>query len=193
VPKNFLCWPTLPACDFLQGPFAAKRVDNAVTWGKPFRKRKWRTFHLGHRTEGPAVCKAKAGRVHLVQNGRPTTRKYWLIVAQNVKIREVEYFVSNAPPKTALRLLLRVTFQRWNVEHAFRVAKSEIGFTHYEGRSYHGLMRHMTLCQLVMLFLTEHTARLREEKSGANARTDRAGAQHGLPLLARPPPQTLSA
>jgi SRSO17 transposase len=193
VPKNFLCWPTLPAYDSLQGPFAAKRVDNSATWGKPFRKRKWRTFHLAHQTEGPAVWKAKAGRVHLVQDGKPTVRKYWLIVAENIKTGEVKYFVSNAPPKTALRLLLRVAFQRWNVEHAFRVAKSEIGFSHYEGRHYQGLMRHLVLCQLVMLFLARETARLRGEKSGANARTDRAGTQRPLPRLAGPPLRAISA
>lgn len=190
VPRNFHCWPTLPAYDSPQGAFASKRADNAACWGKPFRKRKWRTFPLARQTEGPAAWKAKAGRVHLVRDGRPTVRKYWLIVAENIKTGEVKHFVSNAPPKTPLKLLLRVAFQRWNVEHAFRVAKSEIGFSHYEGRNYQGLMRHMVLCQLVMLFLAEQTARLRGEKSRANARTDRAGAQRDLPLLAGPPLQT---
>jgi SRSO17 transposase len=187
VPKNFLCWPTLPPYESLQGPFAAKRADHAAVWGKPFRKRKWRTFHLAHQTEGPAVWKAKAARVHLVRGGKPTARKYWLIVAKNVKTGEIKYFLSNAPPKTALRLLMRVAFQRWNVEHAFRAAKSEIGFSHYEGRNYRGLMRHMVLCQLVMLFLAEQTAQLRGEKSRANARTNSAGPQRDLPLLAGPP------
>jgi SRSO17 transposase len=193
VPKNFLCWPTRPVYDSRQGPFAPKRVDNAATWGKPFRRRKRRTFILAHQTEGPAVWKAKAGRVHLVQDGRPTPRKYWLIVAHNVKTGEVKYFVSNAPPRTALRLLLRVAFQRWNVEHTFRVAKSEIGFSHYEGRHYQGLMRHLVLCQLVMLFLAEQTARLRGEKPGTNDRADRASPQRRLPLLAGPPLQAIPA
>ena len=31
-------------------------------------------------------------------DGKPTARKYWLIVAQNVKTGEVKYFVSNVPP-----------------------------------------------------------------------------------------------
>lgn len=30
-------------------------------------------------------------------------------------------------------------------EHAIRVAKSEIGFIHYEGRNYQAMMRHQTL------------------------------------------------
>jgi len=114
-------------------------------------------------------------------------------VAENIKTGEVKYFVSNGPPKTALRLLLRVAFQRWNVEHAFRVAKGEIGFSHYEGRHYQGLMRHLVLCQLVMLFLARETARLRGEKSGANARTDGAGTQRHLPHLAGSSLQAISA
>jgi len=43
----------------------------------------------------------------------------------------------------------------------FRVVKTEIGFSHFEGRSYIGLMRHMILCQLVMTFVAEQTNRLR--------------------------------
>lgn len=186
VPKNFLCWPTLPVYSSLQGPFAAKRVDNAACRGKPFCKRKWRTIKLAHQTEGPAIWRFKAAGVHLVQAGRPTKRKYWLIVTKNVTTEEVKYFVSNAPPKTAQDLLMRVAFQRWNVEHSFRLAKSEIGFGHYEGRNYLGLMRHMVLCQLVMVFLAEETARLRGEKSAANAGADRACPQRDLQPLAEP-------
>lgn len=184
VPKNFLCWPTLPAYRSTQAPFAPKRVDNAACWGKPFRKRKWRRFRLKHQTEGPAIWWAKAGRVHLVQDGLPTERKYWLIVAKNEKTGEIKYFVSNAPRKTALKHLLRAAFCRWHVEHSFRVAKSEIGFSHYEGRHYLGLMRHMILCQLVMLFLAKQTARLRGEKSGADPGADGAGLQRPVQPVA---------
>ena len=41
----------------------------------------------------------------------------------------------------------------WNIEHTFRVGKSELGFTHYEGRNYTGLMRHQTLCLLMLTFV----------------------------------------
>ena len=191
VPKNFLCWPTRPAYHSPQAPFAAKRVDNAACWGKPFRKRKWRRFKWKHQTERPAVWLAKAGRVHLVKDGLPTERKYWLIVAKNEKTGEVKYFVSNAPPKTALKLLLRVAFSRWHVEHSFRIAKSEIGFSHYEGRHYRGLMRHMILCQLVMLFLAEQTSRLRGGKSGADTGADGQGLQRTVQSVAGTPLQPI--
>jgi len=81
-------------------------------------------------------------------------RTYWLIVACNAATGEVKYFLSNAPVDTPVEKLLRVGFCRWAVEHCFRVAKTEIGFDHFEGRSYGALMRHLILCLIVMGFVT---------------------------------------
>ena len=189
VPANFRCWPTLPQYNSLQAPFAAKRVDNAATWGKPFRKQNWQTVQLTRQTLPPQVWKIKAAQVHLQHDGRPTDRTYWLLVARNVQTGEIKYFVSNAPPRTPLKKLLRVAFSRWSVEHVFRLAKTEIGFCHFEGRSYLGLLRHMILCQLVMTFIAEQTTHLRGEKSRTHPGADRPRPQHDLPAMAGPPLQ----
>jgi SRSO17 transposase len=165
VPKNFLCFPSLPKYRSLQRPFAPKRVDNAVIWGKPFLGKKWRKIKLARKTLPAQVWEIKSAQVHLARDGSPTDRTYWLIVARNVGTHEIKYFISNAPPKTAVTTLMKVAFTRAGVEHCFRIVKSEIGFSHFEGRSYRGLLRHMTLCQLVMLFVAEQTTRLRGEKS----------------------------
>jgi SRSO17 transposase len=188
VPKNFRCWPTMPRYHSSQRPFAAKRADNAAAGGKPFRGQKWRTVRLARATVAPQTWKVKAAQVHLQRDGRPTDRTYWLIVAKNAATGEVKYFVSNAPPRTALLTLLKVAFCRWNVEHAFRLAKTEIGLGHFEGRSWKGLLRHMILCQAVMLFVAEQTTRLRGEKSAPDDGADRPRPQHRLPALAGPPP-----
>jgi SRSO17 transposase len=194
VPPQFRCWPTLPKYRSLQAPFVSKKVKNAAIWGKPFVGQPWQRFTLRRQGVAPQVWEAKAAQVHFqlpvdsARNScRPTERTYWLIIARNVATGEVKYFVSNAPPKTSLKKLLRVGFRRWVIEHLFRVAKSEIGFDHYEGRHYLGLMRHMTLCQLTLLFVAEETTRLREKKSGAVRVDDganRAGTEHPVPMLA---------
>jgi SRSO17 transposase len=184
VPANFMCWPTMPKYDSLQTPFAAKRVDNAATHGKPFRGQAWRTVQLARQTLGPQTWKIKAAQVHLQRDGKPTDRTYWLIVARNVQTDEVKHFVSNAPPHTDLEKLLRVAFCRWNVEHAFRLVKTEIGFGHFEGRSWLGLLRHMLLCQAMMLFVSEQTTRLRGEKSRPDHGADGQGLESRLPALA---------
>jgi SRSO17 transposase len=193
VPANFMCWPTLPKYHSLQAPFAAKRVDHAVTHGKPFRSQEWQTIHLTRQTLAPQVWKIKAAQVYLQQDGQPTHRTYWLIVARNLETAQVKYFLCNAPPQTALAKLLKVAFCRWNIEHAFRLVKTEIGFGHFEGRSWRGLLRHMILCQLVMLFVAEQTTRLRGEKPGVDDGADGPGVEHDLPALAEAAPQLLGA
>lgn len=191
VPKSFMCWPTRPKYQSLQAPFAAKRADNAAAWGKPFRDQEWQTVQLDRQTLPAQTWKVKAAQVYLQRDGRPTDRTYWLIVARNVETGEVKYFVSNAPPHTKLLTLLKVAFCRWGVEHAFRLAKSEIGFGHFEGRSWKGLLRHMILCQAVMLFVAEQTGRLRGEKPGPDDGADGPRPQRRLPALAETPPKLI--
>ena len=111
---------------------------------------------------------------------------YWLIWAQNVQTGEEKYFVSNAPARTPLRRLVRVAFCRWNVEHGFRVSKSEIGFRHFEGRSYVGLMRHLTLCLVTLTFVAGQTDQLRGEKSRGDPGAGVPGPELGVPGLAGP-------
>jgi len=184
VPANTPCWPTLPKYRSSQKPFAAKRVDNVCRLSKVFTRQSWKRVRRLRETLAPQCWLVKTAQVHLSRRGAPTERTYWLIVAQSVATGEYKYFLSNAPPRTALRTLLGVAFSRAHVEHVFRVAKSEIGFSHFEGRSYIGLMRHMILCQLVMMFVAEQTDRLRGEKPGDHARTGGAGPEHHLSQVA---------
>src|SRR5271154_347504 len=109
-----------------------------------------------------------------MQDKQWNNRTYWLIWARNVATGEEKYFLSNAQADAKLLTLMQVAFCRWNVEHAFRVGKSELGFTHYEGQSYNGLMRHQMLCLLMLTFVAGHTERLRGKKSGGD---DGAGVQ----------------
>lgn len=83
------------------------------------------------------------------------------MVAENTATGQVKYFLANAPARVGLRTLLRVAFMRWHVEYVFRVAKSEIGLTHYEGRHYVGLVRHLVLCAVALGLVALHTERLR--------------------------------
>ena len=142
---------------------------------------------VARKTLGDQTWEVRAAQVYLARGGRPTLRTYWLVVARGVATGEVKYFVSNAPPRTALLTLLKVAFTRAGVEHVFRLAKTEVGLGHFEGRSYTGLARHMTLCQLVLLFAAEQTDRLRGEKRGSDGRADGAGVEHAVPRVAPAP------
>ena len=199
VPANLPCFPGRPKYNSLQRPFAAQRVDNAGKFSKPFKGKPWKKVKLARKTLAGQVWHVRAAQVYLSRDGgegkaspRPTERTYWLIVAKSDATGEVKYFVSNAPPKTALLTLLNVAFTRAGIEHVFRLAKTEVGFGHFEGRSYKGLIRHMTLCQLVLLFAAEQTGRLRGEKPGGDNRADGPRVEHAVSMLAASPLQAVA-
>jgi SRSO17 transposase len=184
VPRNFRCLAVRPRGKKPKKGWTGKRVDNLARFSSAWNRREWHGVSLARLTMDDQEWEVRAGQVFLVRRGTLSDRTYWLIVARNVATGEVKYFISNAPAETPVEKLLRVAFRRWNVEHAFRVAKSEIGFSHFEGRSYVALMRHMILCLLVMGFVAEHTDRLRGEKSGDHTGAGMPGVEPTLPSLA---------
>ena len=140
---------------------------------------------MPHQSEPGEVWEVKAARVHLRRDKRPTTGMYWLIAARSRRTEEVKYFTSNAGPGVPLTRIVRAAFARWNVEHAFRLAKGEAGLSHYEGRSYVGLMRHLVLCLVVLGFVAVRAAELRGEKPGGDGRAGVPGAQRPVRRGAR--------
>ncbi len=44
---------------------------------------------------------------------------------------------------------------RWRIEHDYRELKTTLGLDHFEGRSFTGWHRHVTLVTAAHLFLTE--------------------------------------
>lgn len=125
---------------------------------------KWRRFKVERETLGPQQWDVKSARVYLLREGEPVGKMFWLLVAWNRQTDEYKYFFSNAPADTPLETLVAVAFKRAHVEHMFRVLKTEVGFGHFEGRSYKGMMRHLMLCQVLLLFLTIRAAELRGKK-----------------------------
>jgi SRSO17 transposase len=166
--------PVSFSCRRGQSP-KAHRAD-ALMASRAARRQPWQRFRLRTQTGPDQVWEAKALPIRL---SRRSPAAHRLVVARNVTTGAVKYFVTNAPRRVRLGQLLRVAFVRWNVEHCLRVSKSESGLTHFEGRSYVGLMRHLILCLTTLGFVALHTEQLRGEKPGSDA-----GA--GVPGVERP-------
>jgi SRSO17 transposase len=188
VPRNFRCLTQRPKGRRPKDGWKGKRVDSLARFSSALNRQQWQGVTLARLTLADQEWEVRAGQVYLLRDGQVTNRTYWLIVARNLTTGEVKYFVSNAPAATPLEKLMRVAFRRWNVEHGFRVSKSEIGFGHFEGRNYVALMRHLILCLLVMGFVTEQTDRFRGEKSGDHAGAGVQGAEPALRSLVDEPP-----
>ena len=184
IPRNFRCRTSRPRGRKPRRGWRGFRVDNLVRYSSALNRRAWQGVSLARLTLDDQEWTVRTGQVYVLRRGAVSERRYRLVVARNEATGEVKYFLSNAAADTELSTLLRVAFTRWNVEHTFRVAKTEIGFGHFEGRSYVALMRHMILCLVVMGFVAEQTDRLRGGKPGGDAGAGVPGVEPALPELA---------
>ena len=66
-----------------------------------------------------------------------------------------DYWLSNLPADTPLPTLVRLAKIRWRIEHDYRELKDGLGLDHFEGRSYLGWHRHVTLTALAQAFCTQ--------------------------------------
>ena len=135
--------------------------------------RQGRRFRVSRKTVADA--RWRAARVPVEVGGR----RWALIVAINESTAEVKYFVTNATG-VALGRVLAVAFRRATIEHSFRVAKSEAGLAHYEGRQWVGLVRHLVLSLIVLGFVSAHTDRLRGEKPAGDDGAGVPGAERAV-------------
>jgi SRSO17 transposase len=167
-------------------PTADGPAERLATTDRRFADQPWRVVRVPHQTEADAAWEVRAARVRFRRDGRAMPGKSWLIVARSRTTEEVKYFASNAGADVPVARLVLVAFTRWNVEHAFRLAKAEAGLTHYEGRSYVGLTRHQVLCLVVVGFVTAHADGLRGEKPGGDGRAGVPRPQRPVRRAARP-------
>ena len=64
------------------------------------------------------------------------------------------YWLATLPEDTAIAELVRLAKIRWRVEHDYRELKTGLALDHFEGRSFTGWHRHVTLAVLAQAFCT---------------------------------------
>nr|WP_158074110.1 transposase [Micromonospora sp. CB01531] len=89
------------------------------------------------------------------RNSDGTLPDVWLIAEWPPNAAEpVKYWLSNLGARTSLKALVRLAKLRWRVEHDYRELKTGLGIDHFEGRSFTGWHRHVTLTVLAQAFCT---------------------------------------
>jgi SRSO17 transposase len=94
--------------------------------------------------------------------GRPIPRQAdrslpacWLLAEWTPEAGEPSgYWLSTLPGDTPLEELVRLAKIRWRVEHDYHELKTGLGLDHFEGRSFTGWHRHVTLAVLAQAFCT---------------------------------------
>jgi SRSO17 transposase len=115
--------------------------------------RAWSRATLKEGSKGPIVCEFAFLRVVESRAGLPGP-ELWLVLRRNLdNPAEIKFYFSNAPLETPLLELVRLSGLRWPIEIIFEESKGELGFDHYETRSWLGWHHHMLLVSLAHHFL----------------------------------------
>ena len=126
-------------------------------------------------TKGVLAARFAAMRVRVADG--PTVREgkhlpgeeAWLI-GEWRSSGERKFYLSNQPPRTALRTLAATIKARWVCEQAHQQLKQELGLGAFEGRSWTGLHRHALMRCIAFAYLQNlrpKVAESRREKAGA--------------------------
>jgi SRSO17 transposase len=95
-------------------------------------------------------------REGLPQHGDGVLPECWLLVQWPPGQDEpTDYWLSDLPTETPLAELVLLAKSRWRIEHDYRELKTGLGLDHFEGRSWIGWHRHVTLATAAQLFLTQ--------------------------------------
>ncbi len=78
----------------------------------------------------------------------------WLLAERDLGTTpRTKYYLVHLPATTALDDLVHLAHQRWAIEQQYHELKDELGFDHFEGRSWPGWQRHAALIAVAYTFL----------------------------------------
>ncbi|AWM35698.1 hypothetical protein GobsT_66180 [Gemmata obscuriglobus] len=188
VPSTFSCRVAARSGAQPTPGVKGQEARDVVRQAGAFRSQEWQILRLSRATAEDQVWRVKRARVWASGADGWSAGTYWLVWACSDHTGEEKFLVSNAPAECTAEALVRVGFRRAAVEHVFRICKSELGFTHFEGRNYVALRRHLCLCVAMLEFVAEHTQQLRGGKSPGDRGAGVPGPGPTEPRVARAGP-----
>ena len=166
IPRNLHGWLSDPGA---QPGHPARGVEELCHQARPMTGQEWTPFHIKDTEKGPLVWKVKSAPFWLWRGGHVLGGYHLLWAYDPLQPDEEKWFLVWDPLQANLSTWLHVGFARWPVERTLEDKKSELGFSHFEVRTYQAMMRHFYITMVSHLFLARQTQRLRGEKSGADA------------------------
>jgi len=116
----------------------------------------WRRVQWRNGTNAPWEADFAALRVTPAHDWRHRrlAPEVWLLCERGLGPtgRSKQYLV-NLPRRTTLQRLVRLAHQRWAIEQQYQDLKDELGFDHFEGRSYPGWEHHVVISAVAYAFL----------------------------------------
>lgn len=129
----------------------------------------WQEITWNQGSKGPLRSRFAAVRIHAAHDyyyGVPPRDEEWLLIEwPEGEPKPTDYWISNLPADLPLIELVRFGKMRWHVEQDYQQLKEELGLDHFEGRSWPGWNRHVTLVMIAFAFLLQE--RIRGQKGGS--------------------------
>jgi SRSO17 transposase len=153
--------PFIPSAQGVRGKKPSRLITNescmtVQSWAKDQPESAWENIKVRHTTLGILNIQALRCNAWFWDNEEYQARQWTLLVIREVdRPDEISYSVSNASPDISIQEIVQAQRQRFWIENSFGEAKSELGLDEYEFRSWLGWHRHITLCMLGQLFVTE--------------------------------------
>src|ERR1700726_3882289 len=130
--------------------------------------RAWRRVTWRNGTNRPLGARFAAVRVTPAHDWRDRrlAPEVWLLCEQDLGATpRTKYFFINLPATASVKQLVRLAHQRWAIEQQYQELKTELGFDHFEGRSYPGWQHHVVLSAVAYAFLQRERMRRATDQS----------------------------
>jgi SRSO17 transposase len=116
----------------------------------------WREGSRGVMSSQFVFLRVRPAGHRIARDADGTLPERWLIAQwPDGQAEPVKYWLSSLPADTDPADLIRLGKIRWRIEHDYRELKTGLGLDHFEGRSWIGWHRHVTLVTAAHLFITE--------------------------------------
>jgi SRSO17 transposase len=115
----------------------------------------WREGSKGTLSSQFVLMRVRPAGHRITRDTDGTLPERWLIAEwPDNEAEPVTYWLSSQPADTDPTDLIRTAKIRWRIEHDYRELKTGLGLDHFEGRSWTGWHRHVTLVTAAHLFIT---------------------------------------
>jgi SRSO17 transposase len=122
----------------------------------------WRWVRWRNGTQPQRRARFTALRVtpaHEWRDGRLAPEVWLLCEEEAGRTRRLKYYFVHLPAATSLRALVRLTHQRWAIEQQYQELKSELGFDHFEGRTWPGWHHHAVVTAVAHAYIQRERRR----------------------------------
>jgi len=158
----------IPAAPSSKGPkgkssITGKKALSVEELVKSCSPKDWRVCMVRETTRGSLRLRVLRKSVEVWDKQSERTRRYELLVTENMDGEDRKYSLTNQKPSTSTQRLCWMQRQRYWVERCFEDGKGQCGMADYQVRLWNAWHHHMALVMMAMLFMLTERLRMKDQ------------------------------